>query len=264
MSLININFDKNIIKKHLFTIDFFTLIAKSIFNTNTIRTDPIKARPTTNQEVFFCRPELILKHFKKLLKRFNNNSITTDEFFSTFMFIQPNAINNLLILKYFFCVYNVITNGTFTMWNYYISNADYNSVFNFNARINDLATYYTDDIFFSPKPYWTDILIFTNLSCNSFILMCRCLNFYEINNNPIYINDPNDYVEVISDDDTNDISDTDSIITNYSSSYSNDRNENESNTNNSVTNTYRNEFILSNDLEYNNYYNFYTNKLLIL
>ena len=185
------------------------------------------------------------------------------------MFLQPYEMNNIIIIKYFVCIYNIITNGTFTFWNFEINNTDYNSVFTFNVNLNNLVTYYTNDIFFELEPHWPDIIIKPNLICTDFILMCKRLNQYNINSNPIYIDDPNDY---------NDDDDNDSIVTNNSSLYTsndddvinntNDDNTDTDNTNTdnntdlNVSNIYHNEYRLRSEIEFSNCYNFYTNKLL--
>ena len=156
-------------------------------------------------ECYFCRPEYISRRFKKTLSQFNANTISFNELFNTLMFLQIYEINNILIIKYFICIYNVITNGTFTFWYYDISATNFNKTFSFEANINDLCYYYTDDVFFQLEPHWPDIVIRPNLVCPNFILMCRCLNTYEINSIPIIIDDPNDYtIDLISDDETND------------------------------------------------------------
>ena len=132
---------------------------------------------------------------------------------NTLMFLQPYEMNNILIIKYFICMYNVITNGTFTFWLNSLTNYQYYKTFTFQAKIENLCFLDTDDIFFQLEPHWPDIIIRPNLVCNSFILMCKCLNQYDINTNPIVIDNPSDYTvdlltsdgsETESDDDNND------------------------------------------------------------
>ena len=176
MQLIRISFNKNIIKNDALSMDFFDILAINTCERNTYRTNQKKAILSTNTEIFFCRPKFIIRRFKKALERFNNHSISINELFNTLMFLQPYEMNNVIIIKYFVCIYNIITNGTFTFWNFEINNTDYNSVFTFNVNLNNLVTYYTNDIFFELEPHWPDIIIKPNLVCTNFILMCKCLN----------------------------------------------------------------------------------------
>ena len=253
LRLIRITFNKNIIKNNSLSIEFFDILAINTCERNTYRTNQKKFILSTNTEIFFCKPKFIIKRFEKALKRFNNYSISFNELFNTLMFLQPYELNNIIILKYFTCVYKVITNGTFTFWNFGINTADYISVFTFNVNLNNLVTYYTNDIFLELEPHWPDIIIKPNLVCTNFILMCKCLNHYNINSNPIYIDNPNDY-NYVTDDNSNDDSDnSDSDVTN---------NNTDNNTDPNTSNIYHNEYRLRSEIEFSNYYNFYSNKLL--
>ena len=251
MRLIRIAFNKNIIKNKSLSINFFNVLAINTCERNTYRTNPKKIL-LNNTEIFFCKPKYIIKRFEKALKRFNNRSISFNELFNTLMFLQPYKINNIIILKYFICVYNVITNGTFTFWNFRVNTTDFISVFTFNVNLNNLVTCYTNDIFFELERHSPDIIFKPNLICTDFILMCKCLNRFNINSNPIYIDNPNNYV-IDDDSDSND-----SDVTNNTDPINNTDN----NTDNNTNNIYRNEYRLRSEIEYTNYYNFYSNKLL--
>ena len=184
----------------MISLNFFNLISSQI-NVNSIRRKKLKVRLNNTTYICFCDPKKIVKKFEKVVKKFNTDAnFNLDCLMNALMYLQPYQNNNILLIRYFISIYKLIINGTFTFWKYSVTPSNFYRVFTFQAKIKDLCNFITEDTFYFRAPHWPDIIVSPNLPCRSFILMCKCLNQFDINTNPIIIGIRNIELHVISSD----------------------------------------------------------------